>query len=255
MQYFWGFICVVALGVMGCSETAGTGGSGGSAGDGGSAGSGATATVSFFVLAVRPEGGVEPLEGVLACETDTTNCVMTDDGGNAALDLPLNREISYTLEKEGYGSQLRADVIPADGSFVPTTLPTDARYVSQFQLVMSPYPMEGTGAIVAQAFQDELGVLPIVGATFELLGTTGKAYYVDRDGNWSLDLTATTSDGAGGFVEVSPGEYEIEIGRTVENCQVLRGWPSDSENTFRVPVREGYFTISRWLCDELASFE
>ena len=29
MRYLFGFICVLALGVMGCSETAGTGGSGG----------------------------------------------------------------------------------------------------------------------------------------------------------------------------------------------------------------------------------
>jgi endonuclease/exonuclease/phosphatase family metal-dependent hydrolase len=32
MRYFFGFICVLALGVMGCGETSGTGGSGGTAG-------------------------------------------------------------------------------------------------------------------------------------------------------------------------------------------------------------------------------
>jgi hypothetical protein len=35
MRYLFGFICLLGLGVMGCSETAGTGGSGG---DGGSSG-------------------------------------------------------------------------------------------------------------------------------------------------------------------------------------------------------------------------
>jgi len=35
MRYLVGFVCVLALGVMGCSETAGTGGSGGTAGVGG----------------------------------------------------------------------------------------------------------------------------------------------------------------------------------------------------------------------------
>jgi len=38
MRYIYGFICVMALGVMGCSETAGTGGSGGAAGTGGNGG-------------------------------------------------------------------------------------------------------------------------------------------------------------------------------------------------------------------------
>ncbi|MGB5502966.1 MAG: CHRD domain-containing protein [Polyangiales bacterium] len=40
MRYLFGFMCVLALGVMGCSETAGTGGSGGDGGQGGTAGVG-----------------------------------------------------------------------------------------------------------------------------------------------------------------------------------------------------------------------
>ena len=39
MRYLFGFMCVCALGLMGCSEKAGTGGSGGMGGDGGSGGS------------------------------------------------------------------------------------------------------------------------------------------------------------------------------------------------------------------------
>jgi hypothetical protein len=40
MRYLFGFMCVLALGVMGCGETAGTGGSGGDRGPGGSGGEG-----------------------------------------------------------------------------------------------------------------------------------------------------------------------------------------------------------------------
>jgi hypothetical protein len=40
MRYLFGFICVLALGVMGCSGVSGTGGSGGSAGMGGDGGTG-----------------------------------------------------------------------------------------------------------------------------------------------------------------------------------------------------------------------
>jgi len=39
MRYLFGFLCVCALGLMGCGETTGAGGSGGSAGDGGAGGS------------------------------------------------------------------------------------------------------------------------------------------------------------------------------------------------------------------------
>jgi hypothetical protein len=251
MRYLVGFMCVLALGVMGCSETAGTGGSGGSAGDGGmggDGGAGGTATLSILVIETLAEGGIRPVEGLQLCETDTANCMTTDANGNAAIELPVNREVSYTMEKEGFIKHLRADVLAGD-EYRPITMSTDAQSASQYELVMSPYPMEGTGTIFVQAFSDELGVLPIAGATFELIGAAGKAYYTtDEEGNWSLDLTATTSRGVGGFVEVSPGEHELRISGTVENCQVLRGWPSDSENTMRFPVREGYLAITRWYC-------
>jgi hypothetical protein len=172
---------------------------------------------------------------------------MTDADGNAAIELPVNREVSYTMEKEGFVKHLRADVLAGD-EYRPLTMSTDAQIAAQYERVMSPYPMEGTGTILAQSFRDVLGVLPIAGPTFELVGAAGKAYYADEEGNWSLDLTATTSAGVGGFVEVSPGEHELRISGTVGNCQVLRGWPSDSENTMRFPVREGYLTVTRWYC-------
>jgi hypothetical protein len=40
VRYLFGFVCVLALGLMGCSETSGTGGSGGIAGNGGVGGEG-----------------------------------------------------------------------------------------------------------------------------------------------------------------------------------------------------------------------
>ena len=76
------------------------------------------------------------------------------------------------MEKDGYVKALRADVLTADGSFVPTPVATNEQIKFQYDRVMSPYPMEGTGTIFAQAFSDELGVLPISGATFELVDTT-----------------------------------------------------------------------------------
>jgi hypothetical protein len=45
MRYVFGFICVLALGVMGCGETAGTGGDGGNGASGGCCGEGGFAGV------------------------------------------------------------------------------------------------------------------------------------------------------------------------------------------------------------------
>jgi len=181
---------------------------------------------------------------------------MTDDAGEADLDLPVDREISYPLVKEGYAKYLRADVLSAAGSYVPTPMLTDAQIASQYELVNVPYPMQGTGAVIAQAYSDEMGFDAIAGATFELVGATGDLVYEDEDGNFSRDFTATTCAGSGNFLEVEPGEHEMEISGAVENCEGLRGWPSGSGATMRVPVREGYRTVTRWFCDpELAQSE
>ena len=247
MRYVFGFLCAIALGVVplvGCNDTAGDGGSGGSAGTGGAGGAN-TATVTILASGFEvPQGSTGPLEGVQICETGTTNCVMTDADGIGELELPVDQESSFTLDKEGYGSYLASVVIPAEGAIVARGMAPDARLEDMYGRVMSPYPPEGTGTTFIE-------LRNVAGATFELVGTTGKAFYRDEEMNWSLDLTATTSDGSGGFVEVSPGEYQMDIGGTAENCVLLQGWPGDSENSVRVAVREGYLSTARLECDEV----
>ena len=217
MRYLVGLI--LALGAMACSEMSGTGGGagdGGSAGvggGGGDGGQGGTATLSIFVFETPAEGGIRPLEGLQLCETDTANCVLTDVDGTAELGLPVDREISYTWEKEGYVKVLRADILSADGSYVPSNVSTDARMAARFDALMSPYPMEGTGVIYAQAFSDELGVHPIPDATFELVGATGKAFNVDDDGDWTLESYRNFVSRKRRFRRSEPGRARTESGR------------------------------------------
>jgi len=250
MRYLFGFVCVCALGLVplvGCSDTNGDGGSGGTAGTGGTAGNGGTggadtASVVFFIREFVPGVPAEPLEGVEICETGATNCVTTNATGNATLELPVDQEVSYTLEKEGYASYLDSDIISATPGDVAVGMVTVQRLADMYALVMSPYPMEGTGSIFIDTTE------PLAGATFELLDTTGKTFYRDEDLNWSLDLTATTSGSGGGFVEVSPGVFQVGIGGTAGSCELFRGWPGDVEGNIKVPVREGYLSRAILVC-------
>jgi hypothetical protein len=88
-----------------------------------------------------------------------------------------------------------------------------------------------------------------VGATLELIPEAGKGFYADENNDWSTELTATTSAGFGGFSELEPGEYQIEIGGDVQNCEVYRGWLGDAPNRVRFVVRAGYRTKVRVDCE------
>jgi len=181
-----------------------------------------------------------PLEGVELCELGTTNCVVTDANGEATLELPVDQETGVTRTKEGYASYLLADVIPADGEQYVYPMATDHRIAAEHERLMAPYPMRGTGTIL-------VGLRPdLAGATFELIGATSTAFYVDDDPEgevlWSQDLTATTLWSSGGFVEVTPGDYQVKLGGTAQRCTPYRAWPGDDENSIRIPVQEGYIT-------------
>jgi hypothetical protein len=251
MRYLFGFICVLALGFIGCGETAstgggGSGGSGGLAGGSGSGGQGGTAgeplSLTILMTSFEPPTPVEAVEGMRICELDTANCAVTDAVGLAVLEVRADQEIALTMEKEGFGSYIYTYVPRAGGPPLPLGNATDARFEEMFGLVLSPYPMEGAGAIWVSGSPE--------GAILTLLGATGKAFHADDDvkQSWSLDFTAATSQGGGGFVEVPPGEYQVEVSGTSENCSPVRGWAGDSKNTVRMPVREGYLSSARMDC-------
>lgn len=197
-------------------------------------------------------GTARPLEDVELCETGTANCVTTDAAGKAMLRLPVG-ETSFTKEKDAFVSYLVPLVVPEDGLAHGSRMGTEAFVETLYDDVMSPYPMGNRGRISAD-------VSPaFAGATFDLFDADGpvaapKPYYVAGGSppTWSLDLTATTNDGAGGFLEVSPGEYSVQFGGTAINCiPVPLGWPVFSvPNSIRLPVRAGYVTQVSATCEQ-----
>jgi len=192
-----------------------------------------TLTVTGRLVADEPVG---PVEGLQVCETDTSNCMTTDEDGEATINLPIG-ETSYTLRKKGHPSYLVGEVLPANGAEHGFGMGLEQGFVDQHENMMSPYPMTGTGTV-------ELGLVnPFAGATFELMGATGRAYYAHEQGGWrpEPDLTATTNRGKGGFVEVPPGDdFRVNLGGTAHNCVPDLGWPG--ENSVRFPVRENHIT-------------
>ena len=248
-------------GAGGTAGTGGSGGAGGTAGTGGSGGAGGTAGTggSGGVGPVELNGSLkvvdfgtpnQPVEGAAFCETDTDNCDLTDPFGLATIEVvvPADKRISYTFTKEGNASVLYTDVVD---DMLPMALfcftQSNETTEEQSALLETPYPPEGTGTVDVTAFEPG-GRLS--GATFELVGdASGKAYYFDANFLPSLDLTSTTTWGAGGFVEVAPGEVEVRLGGTATNCVATRGWPGSEANTVKLPVKVGFISFGRVVCD------
>ena len=176
-----------------------------------------------------------PLEGVQLCVGDTKEkCEMSDANGLVIIELPVGQEIFYTLEKEGYDSILIPQVHPEGGRTTWVTMWTKGLRATFYEFYESAYPRRGTGEIWM-----EVQPPPFPGATFDLVDATGKQYY---DAENPLDATATAHWGIGGFLEVTPGTFEVEFGGTADHCAVDFGWPG-GENSIRVPVRADHVSV------------
>ena len=272
MRYILRIGFALALGLVlmaGCSDESGEGGSGGTGavGGGGTGGTGGRSTIAKILLVQgysHETGFLGPVSGVKICALDTDDCVRTNDAGRAVVQVPIDDEYGFTLEKEGYGSELWFDshvpeglrLSPEDG------LVEEEYHMNGYARVGSPYPMQGTGTVVVFPLDSWLtsistGPVGVAGRKFVLTNAEGKSYYHDEEGRWDATLTATSRWGWGGFTEVPPGEVEIKIESGAERCVVLHGWPGTLENSVRLPVRAGFDT-QVWVncrppCDTLGN--
>ena len=267
MRYLFGFLCVCALGVVslvGCSDEAtgdgGNGGSGGIAGNGGNGGGGGIEFLSYVLTLteLKPNGTTPLLEGVQVCEADADpmNCAMSDEFGAATLDVPADQEITFTIEKEGYGKWVMADVSDENTeSIASRRMYTDAQLEAVAGQLNTEYPWtDGIVGLVINPSEAEGLTFAPVGST---VGAVGESFYYDSaTEEYSLDLEAGTAVeldwylplGAGGFTEVTPGVQQFEFGGTGGDCEASWAWPGDTPNTMRVPVRDGYRTYGSMIC-------
>jgi hypothetical protein len=107
MRYVLGFVCVLALGVMGCSETAGTGGDGGVGGEGGTGGMTGqefACTEQGIRDAIAEGGGPHtfacngPQTVVTEAEIVIDNDVILDGEGNLTVDGDGDKRVLSAVE-------------------------------------------------------------------------------------------------------------------------------------------------------------
>lgn len=203
-----------------------------------------------------------PIEEARICELDTDHCVRSDTDGAAVIDLPAGEETGFTVDKEGYGPWLYANVTD-EGFFQYGDAPYTFPMISDEQLAViandlqTPYPWEG-GVVAMHRWWPLHGVRFVpIGQTADLVGPS---FYFDvAAARYRLDLEQTTPDldtadmplAQGGFTEVEPGVHQFEFSGNMAGCYVTSwGWPGDAPNRFRIPVREGYRTYGSIRCED-----
>jgi hypothetical protein len=213
-------------------------------------------TVEFRmeVIAFTPGMADMPLADAEVCILDTTSCETTDADGWVTMTLPANSEVTLTVIKEGYSPTLSPQYTAEDDVDDIRTAVLDEQTVNLLAGVLgTPYPLEG-GVIAISALtpplrQDDNG---IAGITFAIDEQT--PYYLDENGFPSFDIDATTEpDGAGGYIEMTEGVYEVTLGGTASNCVVVSAWPGSNDETIRIPVEEGFVTQAFITCDEVGA--
>ena len=110
------------------------------------------------------------------------------------------------------------------------------------------YPPTATGFITATSYRgptDDGDLL--AGVTYSLVGGTGVSFYLRDDGTPDSSLTETGALGAGGFIEVPPTNLDLRV-TGAANCTSDPSWNAAATNTFRLPVRIGYWTQTAINC-------
>jgi hypothetical protein len=199
----------------------------------------------FTLIAFDWEQGVF-LEAVEVCDTDTGRCAMTGPNGVATLEIEAGQRHSITAEKEGYASHLVPNVLENWwGRTIRLHMVSNQEMAQQHGRVGADYPMRDSGTVIVHLEQE------YAGATFELIDATGDPFYYDEEGRWSTAIGETTLPWArGGFVNVSEGEFDVQIGGAAWRCIPFNAWPGQLVDSIRFPVRAGYLTVASARCAE-----
>ncbi len=212
----------------------------------------ATVTVSLRVIQFEPGGADTGIPDVEVCVSDLPDCDTTDEDGFVTLEVPANEELAFEAVGEGFVSTLQPQTT-TDQNLSGIVIPMlTVDLFAAFSLVVGvPYPPDGVGvvgisALVAPTSDPDNG---IAGITFTT-DTNGIPYYLDENEVPSLTLTETTvPSGAGGLLEVAPGEVEVELGGTASNCVLASAWPGANASSIRFPIEAGFLTQVFVTCD------
>ena len=209
-----------------------------------------TVTLNLTVNTYEPGVDPEPVAGAEVCVLDTEDCATASSDGVAVVNLPANSETGVTVRAVGFNPTIVPETTGENfNADQTTTVLSEGVAATLGALLEIDYPLDGTGVVALNAVLPlpDSGGLP--GASYSLTTGTGTGYYLNAGGIPVYALDATTAPlGSGGYVEVTPGTIEIDVGGSASDCIPAAGWAGTSANSIRLPVRDGFFTVGVTRC-------
>ena len=191
-----------------------------------------------------------PIAGVEVCQFASNNCALTNENGDYELRVLRNRELEMSYVKEGFGSVLVARQSGVDDLIGDVILATDAALMQLASELDTPYPQIGSGSLSMTVYRGPISDdVTIPGVRFALTGSNGRSFYLDDAWVPRTSLTETQSLGRGGYVELAPVTVSVQLYGAAVNCGSEESWLAAGANTFRLPVRVGFWTQSRVSCE------
>ena len=184
------------------------------------------------------ELGSEGLEGVTFCLAGSdVLCAQSDSEGLYRLEGPAaDADLSFTVTKDGYlGGAL--SITTSIEPFEVPVVSMAGEVVMELQMgILSVDAIEETGQI---AFSISNGIngdgvnVPNIQTTLEPASGDGP-FYSNDSGLPAPELTQTSANGGGVYVNVEPGIYSLTHLDIPNDCSLMLGWGSAGSPSFEV---------------------
>jgi len=193
-----------------------------------------TVTLSGSVVDIF---SAQPIDGVVLCRLDSPekDCAVSDDDGRFSLALPLDTENWFTVSHEDYYPFLLAMQTEEADILLPGPVSIGSRVVMEIVLGQTGVDVEpGLGHLLLWV-ADETGAQGQAGATIDISpDPEGLVVYVNEQGAYSLDATATSSAGAAGYGNIPPGDYILTVTHPELDCEPYSSFSAGAVNTFQL---------------------
>ena len=188
--------------------------------------------------------------GAEVCVADSDSCDTSDDSGAYRLLADAEAEVELVVRRDAHQSLLvPVQTGSEDAALRPLSLLPDAIVDAQASAVGATAD-PALGQVVFSVSNgiagDGVNIASVV-ASLEPASGVGP-FYLGSAGLPDTALAATSANGGGGWMDVSPGEAALVFDGLPSGCVTLYGW--EGPTPLRLSVRAAHATVLRIECAE-----